>query len=187
MSVLKKIVRQGFYSLVLACCVILLSAQAPPSKEYQVKAVFLFNFTQFVEWPASAYPAENAPIVIGVLGKNPFSTYLEKVISGEVVKGHPLVVKHFNHVEEVKECHILFINEKDVNKLEQIVLNLKGQNILTVSDADTFMPQGGMVRFITVDKKIKFQINPDAAKAANLNISSKLLSLAQIVVPNKKD
>ena len=126
----------------------------------QVKAAFLFNFTQFVEWPVNAFPETKAPLVIGIMGENPFSTYLEKIISGEQANGHPLVVQQYKNVEDIKTCHILFINLADTNELEQAIISLKTRSILTVSDRDDFIRQGGMIRFVTKDNKIQIQINP---------------------------
>src|SRR6267378_5783928 len=79
----------------------LLGAAAPVS-EYQLKAVFLFNFAQFVEWPPAALPLENAPLVIGVLGKDPFGAHLDDVVRGETVNRHPLAVARYHNVTEVR-------------------------------------------------------------------------------------
>lgn len=160
------------------------SFQTTGNREYKVKAAFLFNFAQFVEWPVNALPAPNTPLVIGVLGENPFGTYLEDIISGGQVNGHPLVVQQYKNVEEIKTCHILFINLPEINKLNQAITSLKGRSILTVSDGNNFIKQGGMIRFVIRDDKIRFQINPEPAKEANLMISSKLLRLAEVVSPN---
>src|SRR5258708_35454074 len=72
-----------------------LTAQTPISREYQLKAVFIFNFTQFVEWPASSFPTDQAPIVIGILGKNPFGGYLGEIVSGEKVDGHTVSGQYY--------------------------------------------------------------------------------------------
>jgi len=159
---------------------IFFSAQTTSNREYQIKAAFLFNFTQYVEWPANAFREPETPLIIGILGEDPFGNYLEETVRGEKVNGHPLVIQHYKNIEEVNACHILFINQAETNKPDQAVINLKGKYILTVSDGHNFMKQGGMIRFITRDKKIMIQINPDAAKEANLIISSKLLRLAEI-------
>lgn len=157
-----------------------LYAQAPPSQEYQVKAVFLYNFTQFVEWPDSAFATENAPLVIGILGKDPFGAYLDEVVADEKVKGHPIIVQRYEHLDEMRACHILFIQMVKKDQTRQIMSALKNKSILTVCEGDGFMQQGGAIRFITVNKKIRFQINPEVAKTRGLHISSKLLSLAEI-------
>ena len=184
MSILKRVISKYLYSFLLGGCLFSLVAQMPANREYQVKAVFIFNFTQFVEWPANVFSGSNAPLVIGILGQDPFGSYIDQTVAGEKVKDHPLVVQRYRTIEEVKECHILFIDRTEAANMKHIVTSLKGKSILTVSDAANFIGQGGMIRFITESNKIQFQINPEAAKAANLTISSKLLRLAEIVVPN---
>jgi len=155
-------------------------AQPAPSREYQLKAVFLFNFTQFVDWPPDAFVNDQAPLVIGILGNNPFGPFLESTVSGETVKGHPVIIRQYTNAGEIKDCHILFVNIEEQKKREDIISAVKGRNILTVSDAPGFAQQGGIVCFVNADNKIKLQINAGASKTANLVISSKLLRLAEI-------
>lgn len=150
-------------------------------REYQVKAVFLYNFTQFVEWPAEAFPAPDSPLVIGVLGKDPFRNFLDETVNGEIINGHPLVVQRFNKVEEIGTCHILFINVPEKERMENTLEQLKDRSILTVSDAGQFTQRGGMVKFFTEDRKTRLLINLEAVKKADLTISSKLLRVAEIV------
>ena len=185
MPIFKKIIRHCFLLSLLMCKVLFLSAQtlAPAPRECQVKAVFLYNFTHFVEWPASSFSTDQAPLVIGILGENPFGSYLQETVSGEKVNGHPLVVQYYKKLEEVQACQILFISMSETNKLEQILAGLKGRNLLTVSDAASFLQEGGMIRFFIKSNKIQLQINLEATKTANLVISSKLLRLAEIFVP----
>ncbi len=151
------------------------------SQGYQVKAVFLFNFAQFVEWPSSAFAETQAPLVIGVLGEDPFGPLLEETINGEKSNGHPLAIAHYQNVEEVKNCHILFVNLPHEKTQASVLSRLKGTNILTVGDKENFTSDGGMVRFTMENKKIHLKINLAAVKAENLAISSKLLRLAEIV------
>jgi hypothetical protein len=186
MPVLKRILYLGLYTLLLTHS-ILLSAQTSAPREYQIKSVFLYNFTQFVEWPATAFSTNQAPLVIGILGENPFGSYLEETVSGEQVNGHPLVIQQYQNVDEIKTCHILFISTAEMNRQPRTISGLKGRNILTVSDAPGFLQQGGMIWFFTRDNKIQLQINLEAAKAAELVISSKLLRLAEIFVSKKNN
>ncbi|HKO79162.1 MAG TPA: YfiR family protein [Chitinophagaceae bacterium] len=169
----------------MACSTFFVYAQTPVAREYQLKAVFLYNFTQFVEWPPNSFSSGQAPMVIGILGTDPFGSYLEETVAGEKMNDHPLRVEHYNTVEEIGSCQILFINVADKNKREQIIAKLKGRNILTVSDAPDFLSQGGMIRFFTKQDKIKLQVNLEETKTANLVISSKLLRLVDIFVPQK--
>jgi hypothetical protein len=162
-----------------------LSAQSAPVTEYQLKAVFLFNFAQFVEWPTDAFPEGQTPLVIGVLGQDPFGAYLEETVRGERVNNRPLTVQHYRRVEEIKTCHVLFISRSETARLEQILGSLKYRKILTVADSEGAARSGVMIRFVTEQNKIRLRINLEAAKAANLTISSKLLRQAEIADARK--
>lgn len=159
------------------------AAPSLPPREYQIKAVFLFNFTQFVDWPTNAFAGATAPLVIGVLGTDPFGKDLDEVVHGEKIKGHSLVVQRYDRVEDIKDCHVLFISHSEKSRLEQILAALKGRSTLTVADAEGFARRGVMVRFVTQKRKIRLRINLEAAKAAGLTLSSKLLRSAEIVAP----
>jgi hypothetical protein len=168
-------------SVLLVSGALALSAPAAAPGEYQLKAVFLFNFAQFVEWPPQAFPDAQAPLVIGVLGMDPFGAYLDETVRGETVNNRPLVVQRYGRVEDINTCHILFISRSEADRLEQIVASLKGRSILTVSDAEDAALRGVMIRMIMVENKIRLRINLEEAQAANLKISSKLLRPAEIV------
>jgi hypothetical protein len=172
-------------SLYLVALVLLQSGQhvyaQAPSREYQLKAVFLFNFTQFVDWPVNAFENDQSALVIGVIGENPFGSYLSQTVSGEKINGHPLIVQYYKDEEEIKSCHILFVNIRETKKLEQILGAIKGRDILTVSDHPDFLKQDGMIKFVTNNNKIKLQINIEACKESKMVLSSKLLRLAEII------
>jgi uncharacterized protein DUF4154 len=150
------------------------------SREYQIKAVFLYNLSQFVEWPKNAFENDQAPIVIGILGTDPFGKYLEETVQGEKIIEHPLLIQKYSSMEEIKTCHILFLN---IGKPEQAITNLKDRNILIVGDTKDFIKKGGMINFVKDNNKIKIQINMKAVGVTNLIISSKLLRLAEIISP----
>lgn len=153
----------------------------PSVKEYQVKATFLCNLAQFVDWPAAAYPVADAPMTIGVLGENPFAGALEEAVRDEQAHGRALQVRHFRRVEDVADCQVLFICRSESDRLESILAALRGRSILTVGDFEGFAKRGGMVRFVSKKKKIRMRISPDAAATAGLTISSKLLRAAEII------
>lgn len=161
-------------------------AQSEPRPEYALKAVFLFNFAQFVDWPATAFADSQKPLVIGVLGDDPFGKYLDETVQGEKINNRPLVIERYQRIEEVDTCHVLFISESEKSQIDQIVSDLNGRSILTVSDIEEAAKSGVMIRFATEKKKVRLKINVEAAKSANLSISSKLLRLADIVKPEKK-
>jgi hypothetical protein len=162
-----------------------LPAQTEISKEYQVKAIFLFNFAQFVAWPTNVFSDTQTSLTIGVLGDDPFGSFLDETVQGEKVNGHPLVIQRYQRVEDVKTCQILFVSRSEYSRMVQILDILKGRNILTVGDMEGFVKSGGVVRFVTEENKIHFRISLEAAKNANLTISSKMLRLAEIVEPGK--
>jgi hypothetical protein len=155
-------------------------AYASPS-EYQVKAVFLFNFAQFVNWPAESFPRPDAPFVIGVLGEDPFGARLDDAVRGEQVEGRALVIERFRSVGEIRNCNILFIGSTETAHLSEILAALKGRSVLTVSDADPAGPRGVMIRLVNENNRIRLRIDVAAAKDSNLTISSKLLRPAEIV------
>ena len=155
--------------------------RAQAFKEYDVKAAFLYHLTQFVEWPPEAFPAVEDPLVIGVLGADPFGKSLDEIIKNEEVKDRKLIVQRYRSMEEIKVCHILFISQSEAGRLDQIFSSLKDRKILTVGDTEGFAQRGGIVRFLTDKNKIRLRINLNAAKAASLTISSKLLRAAEVV------
>ena len=160
-------------------------AASAPSAEYQIKAVFLFNFAQFAEWPARAFADSRAPLIIGILGDDPFGPYLDELVKNEKIGGRPLLVRRYREMKEMAGCHILFVSRSEAARLDTIIPPLKGRSILTISDADAFNRQGGMVRFVTDNGKIRLRINVEAAKACDLTISSKIIRPSTIVTTGK--
>ena len=153
-------------------------AQESPPTEYQLKAAFLLNFAKFVEWPSAAFADSTSPIVLGILGENPFGDVLERTIRDKTINNRTLVVKGFRSSAEATNCHILFISTSEKARLPEILAGLRGASMLTVGETDRFTESGGMINFVRQGNKIRFQINEVAAKGVGLKISSKLLSLA---------
>ena len=153
--------------------------QPAPSKEYQVKAAFLYSFSRFVDWPAEAFPEANTPFVIGVLGENPFGGYLAELVQGEKITNRPVVIQHFQRVEDIKSCHILFLGKSEATRMEQIIAELKKLSVLTVSEEDAARARPEMITLIMTNNKIRFKLNLEAARAAGLKISSKLIRTAE--------
>jgi hypothetical protein len=173
--------RRLFLAAALAFAAWPLPARAEISKEYQVKAVFLFNFAQFVTWPPDTFTRPDEPFRIGILGEDPFGSYLDQTVRGENVNGNPLVIKRCASVAEARDCQILFISRSEMGNLDGIFASLQGRSILTVGDAQDFIHRGGVLRFDLVDNKVHLRISLKAAKRAKLEISSKILRLAEIV------
>jgi hypothetical protein len=149
--------------------------------EYQVKALFLFNFTRFVEWPPSAFPEPGSPIIIGVLGADPFGDDLDEVVRGEKLDGRPLLIRRFRRVQDVGDCQVLFVSASEASRLPQILSALKGRSILTVGDSADFARNGGMIHLMNNKNRIQLRINLAATEAAGLTLSSNLLRPAEII------
>lgn len=149
--------------------------------EYHVKAAFLLNFARFVEWPFECMPASSSPLVIGVVGADPFGGELQERLRGRFVEGHPIQLRHLQWNEPLTECHILFISASEREHLLQILLSVRRKSVLTVSDMERFCLGGGMIELVMVGDRVRFDIHWNAAVAANLKVSAKLLSVARVV------
>jgi hypothetical protein len=170
---------------VLGIVVMLLSgthAQSPATSEYQVKAAFLFNFAKFVEWPPSSFSDASAPLRICVLGRDPFGEELRNITKEKVVNGRKLEVSQVPDLQLAKTCHVLFIASSETARLKQIFESLRGTDALTVGDTKGFVEQGGMINFVLENNRVQFEVNRKAAEQVGLKISSKLLSVAKLVV-----
>jgi hypothetical protein len=157
------------------------AASATEAREYQVKAVFLYNFAQFVDWPPDAFANPGAPLVIGILGDDPFGSSIDEAVRGEKVNNRPMEIRRFSDSDDYSDCHILFISQSEAGRLDQILGKLRGRSVLTVSDIDGFSKVGGIIRFVVENSKVRLRINLDASRQARLRISSKLLRPAEIV------
>ena len=152
------------------------------SREYDVKAVFLYNFASFVEWPEAAFTNPDAPFVIGVLGNDPFGRALEDVIKGERGKNRPLQIKRMTGTDDVSGCHILFICASEAPKLVQILQRCRGKPVLTVADIPGFAETGGgMIGFRTEASRLRLEINLAQLRGSQLTVSSKLLRVARVI------
>ncbi len=153
--------------------------------EYEVKAALIYKLTLFVDWPASAFPHNEAPVVIGVLGQDPFGPHLRKIIEGKRIRNRPLVLKPCHDLAEAKACHVLFVSSSEKPNFSDILADLRNQSALTVGDVENFAAQGGIINLLLAERTVRLQINPDAARRAGLRISSQVLEMAQIVGDSK--
>jgi len=165
------------------------AGDAPDSSEYLIKAGFIYNFAKFVEWPSTAFAEPDSPIVIGVLGTDPFGDIINHVVEGKKIGTRGFVIRRFKWSKELKdskdfkECRILFVSSSEKLHFEEIVDAVKGLPILTVGETPGFAERGGMIRLMLEDNRVRFEVNVDAAHDGNLNISSRLLTLARIISP----
>ncbi len=172
--------------LIAAACALALGAlesraATPTAKEYEVKAAFLLNFAQYIEWPPAVFPTPAAPIIIGILGDDPFGNVLDQTVRDETFKNRPFAIHRSRQVDHLKHCHLIFISKSERGRLAHIFASLAGRHCLTVGETDRFAHNGGVINFRLQGANVRFEINLDAARRSGLTISSKLLRLAIIV------
>jgi len=173
--------KMGRYVLLFSAACLLgrgtqeVSAQSLSSREYEIKAAYLYNFIKYVDWPSSG-----DTITIGVLGGNPFGTALAP-LDGKIVKGRRLLIKEVASLRDAQKCQIIFVSSSEKSRLQEIFENLKSARVLTVGETQGFASSGGIINFVEENNKVRFEINADAARRTGLNISSELLKLAKLV------
>lgn len=150
-------------------------------KEYEVKAAFLLSFAKFVEWPEGSFSSPGDPIVIALAGEDPFGGALERVIEGRTAQGRTFAIKHFRRTDRVGRCHALFIaGSEDADEWLDALGRRQAVGVLTVGEGRDFRRRGA-ISFLVEQRRLKLAVNLDEVADARLQISSKLLALAQIV------
>jgi hypothetical protein len=175
------------------------NADSTPSREYKLKAAFLYNFIVFVDWPKEKLADSNEPITIGIIGNDPFGSAFEP-IKNEKIKERAIIIKRFESFEKLKsptekgnpesaqeiealtKCHLLFVCSSEQKDLKEIINIVKDHGVLTVSETAGFLESGGIINWFVEGDKIRFEINNAAAKQAKLEIRSNLLRLAKRVI-----
>ncbi len=152
------------------------------TKEYSIKAAFLFHFLKYTSWPKGTFEKQDDPIVLGLVGKDPFGKVLDKVLGKKVVGKRPIIIKRFEDISKVKGVHALFLGELTTKERSKLYAALAGQALLSIGDsygmagADT-----SVASFFLRDGKVRFEVSTKAVERAKLTISSQLLKLADIV------
>ena len=163
------------------------TGDTPDSSEYLIKAGFIYNFAKFVEWPSAAFAQPDSPIVIGVLGTDPFGSVLDRLVQDKKIGQRGFVVRRYKwgkdlkDLKDLRDCKILFVSASEKAHADEIIQLVKWLPILTVGETPGFAERGGVIRFTVEDNRVRFEVNVDAAHQADLNISSRLLTLAKII------
>lgn len=197
-------------NLIVLALVLFMAAIAPKARadsaqslEYQVKAAFIYNFIKFVDWPKGKLADSNEPVIIGIVGKDPFGNAFAPVKDKDD-KGRKVTIKRFKSFQELKgsngndqgelnrqieamrKCHLLFVCPSESERIPDIIASVKGHSVLTVADTQGFLEAGGIINFIMEEQKVRFEINVATAKQAKLQIRSQLLRLAKRVIEEKE-
>lgn len=148
--------------------------------EYVIKAAYLYKFTPFVAWPASAFAAPSSPFYVCVLGADPFGSSLDQAVNGHQVGDHPVKVRRLQALDGSGECHILYLGATRAQTATAALDKVRGTPVLTVTEQSHGV-SGGVVQFLVKDGHVRFTIDAGAAAANRVTISAKLLSLAASV------
>ena len=176
----------SFRCLVLATALIAVSrpveAAAPvaPPNEYALKSVFLYNFCHFIDWPDSSFTSPNEPLIIGIVGNDPFGSSLKEAVDGETYHNRPIVIEHYRTAKDIKHCHLLFVPRSESSQVDAILKAIDSKSVVTVGETVDFLNRGGMIALPTDRTRVRLRIKPEAMRAANLSVSSKLLRVADI-------
>jgi hypothetical protein len=146
-----------------------------------VKAAFLYNFAKFVEWPPGTFANAKDPLVICIVGQNPVGSTLENMVQGKKIGDRAFTVQRLADTQQAARCQILFIGAEEWRRTPALLEAVKDVNILTVGETDNFTSFGGIISFKIEGPRVRIQIALDTAEHTKLRISSKLLSLAEIV------
>lgn len=172
-------------NIVFIFCFTLPGQGAAPTSEAKLKAAYLYNFAKFIQWPEESFAGEQTPLVIGVLGKITFQEELPP-LTEKTVRARPIVIRHFATVEEVRNCHLLYIGSSLSESIGTLLGRLRSQSVVTVSDGKKFAAGGGIIQFVTRRDRLRFVVNLTSAQENNIKIHSQLLSLAVEVMEKKK-
>jgi hypothetical protein len=166
-------------SLLMAAVLVTTNATAQAVDEYRVKAAFVFNFAKFIQWPTEAFKTPSDPLVICVVGQDQMANSLRETVNGNAIDGRPVVIRQIAIGQGPCDCHILFVGTSAMKGFRSHAKEPTG--VLTVGETPGFAVDGGAINLRLEDGRIRFEINVAAAERQQLHISSKLLSLAQVV------
>ncbi len=156
-------------------------ALAQEVSEYQVKAAYLYSFAKFIDWPAKDLE-QPATFRICVLNNKPFEDTLAPIVKGMAVRGHSIELLAVHNADEARNCHILFIGAVQNRNASPLLEAIKDKSVLTVGETTEFMEEGGMINFVVENEHVHFRVNQRVASQAGLHISSRLLSVAKVVL-----
>lgn len=165
-------------SLLLGMLLLLFGTVSSQAQVHRYHSLFLYNFTKYIQWPASY---QQGDFVIGVYGDSPIREHLQNIASNKKAGTQNFVIKTFSSPEQITQCHMLYLPNSESKHLDAIKARLKGQSTLIITERDGMAAKGSNINFILVDGKVKFELNREATANANLKVSSELSRLAIII------
>lgn len=157
---------------------IIFSSTDACSQKEKYQSLFIYNFSKYVKWPEEK---QNEEFVIGVLGSSEIISTLKSMAENKNVNGARIIVKQYNSVHELSDCHILYVSDKEASNIDEVISSTSGKSILIVTDKPGFAKKGAVINFIEQDGKIKLELNQQYAESRGLKVSGSLVSLAILV------
>jgi hypothetical protein len=157
------------------------NAQATMPDEYEVRAAIVLNLAKFVTWPQGKAANPHAPFVVGLLGYDQQGAALEKFLGGRSVEGRPVAVRRLTRGDRTDDCFLIYVASPERKHYEDLEAQMAKDGVLTVSDDERFVLNGGVVGLPVAGDHIEIQINLAQAQRSGLTISSRLLHLATVV------
>lgn len=155
----------------------MIAAQQDLNREYDVKAVFLYNFSKFIQWNDD----ENESFKIGIIGESNIIFPLKEIAGKRTVNNRKIEIIQYKKVSEIKDCNILFIADSIYKQINEILKNIKNPDVLVVAESEGAAKKGAAINFIKTEGKVKFEMNKTSIHNSNLIFSSQLLKLAVFV------
>ena len=150
------------------------------SRVFEIEAAFLVQFSKYITWPADRFKTEKSPVIIGIIGRDPFGTKIDRIARRFKSGNRPVEIRRIkDDMADADECHILYVTSAETGKMTEIKKNIAGKSIVLVSDTDNFLNQGGIIDFFISGTKIRFNISLTNSRRIGLKISSKLLKVAK--------
>jgi YfiR/HmsC-like len=150
-------------------------------REYTLKAAYLYKFATYIEWPERAFRDAESPFVIGILGPDMVGGDLRKIAAVKKIAGRRIEVTNYERLEEVDECHILFLPRGlEVERQQAAIKMLSGKNVLLVGEDADFLKHGGVVDFAIQENRIRIHISQPAYEREELEVSAQLLRIAVV-------
>jgi hypothetical protein len=151
--------------------------------ERQVKAAYLYKFASYVEWPEGAFPHQDSPLVIGVIGADAVADELEHIVAGHTINGRTIIARKLKRGEPLTGLHMLFIGRLEKAHLLELFSEAKNKPLLTVTESEDAHALGSMINFVVTDDRLRFEVALAPVGVGGLKISARMLTAAYKVTP----
>ena len=173
--------------MIYATCFVLLAgitawnahAAADMALEDNLKAVFLYKFASYVDWPEGVFADLTSPITIAIIGADQIASELSRIVAGRTAQNRPIRVKRLSSIESITDAHILYIGGSESNLLAHLSRLTKPHPILVVTNSEGALTLGSMINFVLSERRLRFEIALDSTEENGLKLSSRLLAIAQ--------